>query len=372
MAWREEVETVRGKLLDQYPPEDLLDTYPLKPLELLRDRSYRVLKDLKELAKRLPEAAVWLLADDGSVEIFTLEKLVTDNRNDLLNDSTVLLPPSVGGLAEGTLDGASGVADDVADEWREVNGTQRRIRVWDDDPQLSEKINRMRLIRTIDIDPEGGDDLEADETASHRYWHWYELPKVADNDGSERDVGAVLWQVHTDDVVRNASRIVEQLPLSDQLRKAIILAAHFHDLGKRRALFQKIIANPEGVPLLAKSGRKKQLYSLNENYRHEFASLLDIQNKSEFLQLSEDMKEVILHLVAAHHGRGRPHFPAKEAYDPEATDEKNSTFATQVPQRFAKLQRKYGRWGLAYLESLLRAADYAASANPSAFWEGEQ
>ena len=34
-------------------------------------------------------------------------------------------------------------------------------------------------------------------------------------------------------------------------------------------------------------------------------------------------------------------------------------------ERFAKLQRKYGRWGLAYLESLLRAADYAASSSPS-------
>jgi CRISPR-associated endonuclease/helicase Cas3 len=29
------------------------------------------------------------------------------------------------------------------------------------------------------------------------------------------------------------------------------------------------------------------------------------------------------------------------------------------------LQQKYGRWGLAYLESLLRAADWSASANPS-------
>ena len=46
--------------------------------------------------------------------------------------------------------------------------------------------------------------------------------------------------------------------------------------------------------------------------------------------------------------------------------------AAEVPQRFARLQRKYGRWGLAYLESLLRAADWAASANPSEFVEDNQ
>jgi CRISPR-associated endonuclease/helicase Cas3 len=38
-----------------------------------------------------------------------------------------------------------------------------------------------------------------------------------------------------------------------------------------------------------------------------------------------------------------------------------SGIAREAPGRFARLQRKYGRWGLAYLESLVRAADALAS-----------
>ena len=79
------------------------------------------------------------------------------------------------------------------------------------------------------------------------------------------------------------------------------------------------------------------------------------------------MKDLVLHLIAAHHGRGRPHFTSDEAFDPDAQSAVADTLAIEIPRRFARLQRTYGRWGLAYLESLLRAADWTASANPSAY-----
>jgi CRISPR-associated endonuclease/helicase Cas3 len=105
------------------------------------------------------------------------------------------------------------------------------------------------------------------------------------------------------------------------------------------------------------------------HYRHEFGSLLDLFDEThphhaEFLKLSHDMQELVMHLIVAHHGRARPHFPEEEASDPERNGKATAALAIEIPRRFARLQRRYGRWGLAYLESLVRAADYAASANP--------
>jgi CRISPR-associated endonuclease/helicase Cas3 len=371
VAWRDEVDVIKGDLLEEYKPEDILEDYPLKPHELLRDTSSRVFDRLKKL-KAPAETPVWIVSDDDSVEVSALEQLVSSEK-DSLNYKTVLLPPRIGGLEGGMFTAGSSPTNDVSDELRDEHGNRRRIRVWDDDPQFAEKTYRMRLIRSIDIDPGADEGEEESDIIPRRYWHWYELPKTADNDGSKAGLRPVLWQIHTDDVVRNTTQIVQQLPLSDELRNAVILAAKFHDLGKRRPLFQRILGNVKTNILLAKSGKRKKLYDLKEDYRHEFGSLLDVQNEPEFKNLSDNnMKELILHLIAAHHGRGRPHFPTKEAFDPEPNGQDVSLIAAAVPQRFGRLQRSYGRWALAYLESLLRAADYAASAKPSAVVECDQ
>jgi len=122
-------------------------------------------------------------------------------------------------------------------------------------------------------------------------------------------------------------------------------------------------AYPELV--LAKSGRSGE--KLPETVRHEFGSLLDVRADPEFQKLNDETQDLVLHLIAASHGRARPHFSTDEAFDSERSQSEAEAMAAEVPRRFARLQRKYGRWGLAYLESLLRAADWAASAEPSEF-----
>jgi CRISPR-associated endonuclease/helicase Cas3 len=84
-------------------------------------------------------------------------------------------------------------------------------------------------------------------------------------------------------------------------------------------------------------------------YRHELGSLVD----------AEQGDELMLHLVAAHHGHARPHFLPRAA-DSEAL-KKSEAAIRAAPGRFARLNDRYGPWGLAYLEALLKAADGWAS-----------
>jgi CRISPR-associated endonuclease/helicase Cas3 len=363
VAWREEVDLITGPLLGQYMPEDLLEDYPLKPHELLRDRSDRVFKHLVSLSKKQPEKPVWLLDADGTVECLALGELADKKKEERIHSRTVLLPPAVGGLKRGLLTGnPEDAADDIAGEWLDENRQPRRARVWDSDPVPP----GMRLVRMIDIDPDAEEDEQNEgHVQKKRVWKWYVRPRSADDDGSKTSRKAVTWDVHTDDVTKNAQEIVKNLPLAEDEKNAVILAARFHDLGKKRIVWQRGIGNPSPTNWLAKSGETMKPIELSD-YRHEFGSLIDVLDEPEFQGLSDDQRDLMLHLIAAHHGRGRPHFDAAEAFDPERSQLEADRVAVDAPRRFARLQRRYGRWGLAYLESLLRAADYAASANPSA------
>jgi CRISPR-associated endonuclease/helicase Cas3 len=81
-----------------------------------------------------------------------------------------------------------------------------------------------------------------------------------------------------------------------------------------------------------------------------------------------------LHLIAAHHGRCRPFAPvvlddaaecvaynALTICNEERKKRAPHQLASGVPDRFWQLTSKYGWWGLAYLEAMLRLADWQVS-----------
>lgn len=369
VAWREEVERLAPALQVRYKADDLLEDYPLKPHELLRDRTDRVFKELERLANLADgsdAAPVWVVDDMGLVTTTTLGKLAEAGK-DALNGQTVLLPPKVGGLrfghdgrSTGLLDGSVPFAKsqegsyDVADEWRDQNDTLRRCRGWDGDPRPK----GMRLVRSIDT--WAGSEDEGEQPSRRRYWYWYVRPRSADDDGSRTARVKQELEPHLQSAEGFANAIAAKLGLNGPEATAVTRAAGWHDRGKNREVWQRSIGNREYPQLvLAKSGGKMRPTDLND-YRHEFGSLIDVSSVPEFLELEPEVQDLVLHLIAAHHGRARPHFPADEAFD-ECAEEVFAAIAGEVPRRFARLQRKYGRWGLAYLESLVRAADALAS-----------
>jgi len=369
VAWREEVGILnKPESLAIYKPEVLLEDYPLKPQELLRDVTPRVAEQLAMIAERYPDEFAWIVESDGSVDFTKLGDLIPRDKQKRqaadLGDCTVVLPPAVGGLENGMLHGGRGVDEaaygpyDVSDRWFDEKNRERRCRVWDDD----QPPKGMRLVRTIDTTlPDADDESGEEQPSTRRYWRWYVRPQSADDDGSRTAQQAQELEPHNRAARKLASGLASKLNLGPPEALAVSLASGWHDLGKRRAIWQRSIGNGEFPrSVLAKSEQRMSAASLSK-YRHEFGSLIDLADLGEFGELEQEVQDLVLHLVAAHHGRARPHFPTDEAFDPDTSRERAAGIAQETPRRFARLQRKYGRWGLAYLESLVRAADSLAS-----------
>jgi CRISPR-associated endonuclease/helicase Cas3 len=391
VAWREEVETVTDNdLLERYPPGELLECFPILPHELLKDRSDRVFNTFLrklELSDEQAKLPVWIEAPDGTIDHdWTIRKLV-DAEKSVIEGKRLLLPPALGGLnSQGMLDAnevrsqKDDVEEDPNADFLDVScqvsvGPSLRTRVWSDDPDLQSKTDGLHLIHEIDTRSDG--EIESDELSPDKLWLWYRANQEGELTTTSKR--PVLWTVHVQDVVDKAVELTTEgrLSLTSELGKAIVLAARFHDHGKRRRRFQSVLSN-RAYPnvVLAKSDGKRSL--VPDEYRHEFGSLIDLtdptesdkaqfaEDLAEFANLVPEMRDVVLHLIATHHGWGRPHFdPDHGGYELERPG--TDPMLADVPRRFARLQRRYGRWGLAYLESLLRAADWAASGNPSKY-----
>jgi len=75
---------------------------------------------------------------------------------------------------------------------------------------------------------------------------------------------------------------VSALKLPNELQEALVTAARFHDLGKKREVWQRSIGNPDPTDWYAKSGRDWEPRDICPDYRHEFGSLLDVERQTGF------------------------------------------------------------------------------------------
>lgn len=204
--------------------------------------------------------------------------------------------------------------------------------------------------------------IPINETDDSPATEWLFIYKWKVDGGGEDDRSVSQFQglrIHQKLAEQRMKRMVESLQLPENLSKALCLAALIHDEGKSCARWQDAFNAPrdDGRPYAKTEGPISQ--AKLGGFRHELLSMIRARENDSWKQLPPDLQELVLHLIAAHHGFARPFIGIEgcDDFPPSILEDE----AAQIALRFARLQKQWGPWGLAWLESLLRAADQQAS-----------
>ena len=189
---------------------------------------------------------------------------------------------------------------------------------------------------------------------------WLVVEKWRHDATTEEDRSAGRPQMldeHQEWAEGNARDLASRLSLPGEYVEMLAIAARLHDEGKRAKRWQSAFkADKDGV--YAKT-RGPVNIALLDRYRHEFGSLPFAIKNERLNALPDELRDLALHLIAAHHGFARPLIGTDGCED--APPSALAGLAQEVALRFARLQKRWGPWGLAWWEALLRAADQQAS-----------
>jgi CRISPR-associated endonuclease/helicase Cas3 len=228
---------------------------------------------------------------------------------------------------------------------------------------------------------------------------------TTDSDDSFHGGRAVSLAEHSADVETIAREYATRCGLGTWLAEHIALAAWLHDIGKADRRFQLMLrggseielfkdekpwaksAMPPGAREAHRIAQQRSGYPCGARHEVQSLAMLDKQLaalKDRLAKLDttkEPDLELVLHLVASHHGYCRPFAPAIiddspvdvmlashrsekfGAMDFAATTSKNDLHRLDSPvaDRFWSLVAKYGWQELCWFEAILRLADHRAS-----------
>ena len=210
---------------------------------------------------------------------------------------------------------------------------------------------------------------------------------------SQRPGQPVTLDDHASEVVAQVECFTRTLGLQEQREQVaedLRTAAFLHDAGKADTRFQTLLSGgdwwnlPDG-PVMAKSGNPSppgawERADLPDRWRHEALSVRLALAHPRFADAHDP--ELVLWLIGTHHGLGRPFFGFADAADDASVPDVRCCLGVAAwqpgagpgPQSLAfdfhghdwaamfdRLKRRYGIWGLARLETILRLADHRAS-----------
>jgi CRISPR-associated endonuclease/helicase Cas3 len=368
---------------------ELVTTIPVQPQERAAVATFRAEKLLGELAKKHPQKLCVIVDASGEAEASPLSSFADDKKKKSLfvrlAFATVILPADVGGLDDdGNPEAKGAKSSDVVNdrEWTRYLITRRAEKEY--------AIKQLNLADAAEIvhpswqaalksasgkgvlvnraslqEAFAADDEPCAYVACFRQRTAFDAFSSAEaDDEASLDLAPRTVKQHDEDVELFAREIAQRIGLPDDLIDALAAAGLRHDLGKARDWWQKAIGNFT-AEYFAKSTNNSFDHSFNQGYRHEFGSL--VESLEDASLNDHPHRELILHLIAAHHGYARPHFPER-AFDRRQPKPLNQQIAHETLLRFHRLQQQYGWWQLAFLEAVLKAADALAS---RAFSRGE-
>lgn len=383
IAWRWEVSKIKDIKDEKIKREvnfikKMFNIHRIRSHELLTVKKSDLIDMLKKAVKKdesIENNIVVVKFSNENVQIKSVKDVI--NKSEMLNsEPTLVFSDKFGELEHGMLSGFSNNDSlDIAD----IDGYEYQ----NDDP------TRMRIVFELDEDGFGFEEIISKnkyvdklEFGEEKFYSRSEISDILeksglkirgevkfdrDSDGKPKKIllsicgiksknkkpKEELYESHIESVEKEAERIYNEINLTEVEKDALVFAAKYHDKGKLTELWQKYIGGSMEKPL-AKS-YKYCNPRLLAGYRHEYGSVLRAKNN----EISDDAFELALHLIATHHGWGRPHF--KNPIDPEIPKELVELAHIDSMNRFARLQIKYGWWRLCWLENLLRCADHIAS-----------
>lgn len=390
IAWRAELDW----LTDVEGTARLLHSFPIAPRETARCPIYEAVEVLAMARDRAEKGHSFgnrcmFFFRDGAPEGQPLRSLPTDEDElrRLLYNTLVVLPTSIGGYDGRFVNAtATNPVIDVAEDAQPPNRARRcRLRVksgwialagnasisggvYIDPATTAEELfaESAHAVRTL-LGPgwrlvASAGDGQSGVLVACRDRHIVE--EAEDDDAALGFREPVLLDRHLADAREKASLLCERLGVTDKhVRSAVLEGAGGHDVGKDCPWWQRAVGSFTKPPV-AKSGQEEFNHAINRGYRHELGSVAKLQQAASVTSMEPCAADLLLHLVASHHGHGRPGF-RPEAMGPIPRNELQQAIDA-VPARFARVQAAHGWWGLAWLEALVKTADVIASRDEGA------